>query len=242
MTANQAGRFELAAPGKSVQLFLDDVDAILAILRGVAREPGSRVWVDYKGDDLGVTDAARISARLKNNGIVTDISLGCTTPAGTIDVRLMRPVQVIHFPASDEELSAAAWSILTLLRERQIITGGVSLGATTVRGARWLQLLGLLFFVFVISTILGLSLRADEAQRGLPMVVGLAAVSTLLVAFIVKILLPRNPNPLAAIVLRTRNDRTGRAVDLSQRSVDLAFGVVLALVIAYLMRVLFGEG
>lgn len=209
-------------PKKSVRLYLDDVDEILAVMRQVDDEVRIRtaehVGTIVNAEELkeagpSTLDSLELQAGSKTAGMIIQFwdaldEVDSRSEESAIFVRLSRPVVIRITPRDDLKLAGAAQAIHELLSRRQTRTGGLAPGTTAMD--RFIAVVAL----FVLSAVLSRSLfrlafGAPEGRDALPsFLIPFMLLAALVVGlyFSYRLFFGTNRAPSATIVLAYRAD------------------------------------
>ena len=185
---DKTGRWQ---PKKSVRLYLDDVDEILAIMRQVSDE------VHAGTDDFSGTIAQADELKATGQRTIDGLDLSSENPQRGMWVHLRRPAHVRIVPRDDLGLAGAAQKVQDVLGRNQERLGGWDLTRSEVATG----------VLIVVSPLwLGFFLGAVLAGSGLrPLLLALAAGALAVLVFTpLRKLLGRNSEPQATVVLAYR--------------------------------------
>ncbi len=192
-------------PRKSVRLYLDDIDELVAVM---GRAIGTKVVADTDDFSGPVSDAAELKAAGTHE--LSSLTLSASAFGGidepeeqrAIGVRLARPVNAVITPRDDLQLLGAHQAIRDLLTRRQTRFGGVGFGGDMDSAPFYLQ------FPAVVGALLGLSglLFTLEVPRAVS-IGGVALLVSVPAGYVVlRALTGPNRAPIARVILAYRSE------------------------------------
>jgi hypothetical protein len=189
-------------PRRSIRLYLDDVEDILAVMRQVESDPEVVVQTPvYEGTISGAEELKEAGPDRLNV-----LSLGVGTNERHIVVLLFPPVRVGITPRDDLQLSGAGQAIHHLLSLRQTRTGGGAPWLSApLRSRLWLPLIVISVAVTTVSGALQVLFSEHVADFTGP-IFAATMVITALLSLAYQLFFGTHPRPRAEIILAYRAD------------------------------------
>lgn len=195
-------------PSKSVQLFYDEIDTIIAIMRKIG-DVVSVETLDFSGTVNSAQDLAVISTKRLQK---------CTFHAGTAERELWvwidTPIAVTISPSDDILLAGASTQVQSIMTRAQRTLGGINFGDAVqtpwTSTAFFMALCFALFgaFLVIFGPHIGTHTKAHGLQYafGPLLLIFFGIVLLAVIVVFITALVRHNPKPSGSIVMAYRKD------------------------------------